>query len=299
MLRKWLKRLGYAMGGLVSLLLVTYLVVHVMATFRMERKYAVTHETVDVPAGAEAVARGKHVVEAMGHCNGCHGADFGGTVMLDSFAIGKLVAPNLTTGRGGRGAALRTEDWVRALRHGLSRDGHPLKVMPSEAFQHLSREDLGAIIAYMRTVAPVDKDLGATHIGPLGRALFVFGVLPLLSYEAIDHEAAARFSPPVGPTAEYGRYLAGASGCLACHGAELQGGKSPAPGFPAPPRLARLGELGWGEADFVRALRTGTRPDGRVLGDSMPWRAIGQMNDTEIAALWRFINDGAPTAMAR
>jgi mono/diheme cytochrome c family protein len=299
MLRKWLKRLGYATGGLVGLLLVGYLGVHVVSSFRMARKYPITHETVAVPETAEGIERGRHLVAAVGHCGNCHAPDFGGGVMLDNLALGRLVAPNLTSGKGGLPANFSVEDWVRVLRHGLDAEGHPLRIMPSETFTFLSSDDLGAIIAFMRQLPAVDRDVGQISIGPLARVLFVAGVLPLLPAEKIDHVAASVGSPPVGPTVEYGRYLAQSAGCMACHGAQLQGGPSAAPGFPAAPRLAHLAELGFSEGDFVNALRTGTRPDGRQLREPMPWQALRNMTDVELAALWRYLNDvpsAPPTA---
>jgi len=45
----------------------------------------------------------------------------------------------------------------------------------------------------------------------------------------------------------------------------------------------------WSEADFIRAMRTGMRPDGRVLNTSMPWPYYAQMTDDELRALWRFL----------
>jgi hypothetical protein len=163
----------------------------------------------------------------------------------------------------------------------------------------MSRADLGAVIAYLRQVPAVDRDLESSHVGPLARVLFVAGAIKLLPAEHIDHEATARFEVPAGPTPAYGRYVAENAGCLHCHGAQLEGAKSPAPGFPARPQIARISRRGWAEADFVRALREGVRPDGRKLNDEMPWRSLGHMSDAELHAVWLFLNDvpdSAPTA---
>lgn len=296
--RKWPKRLAYAFTALAGALAVTYLFMHVVATFRMERKFPLTHETIDIPATPDAIARGQHIVEAVAHCSGCHGADFGGKTMVESFALGRLVAPNLTSGKGGIGARYAPEDWLRALRHGLDPTGHALKVMPSDVFTNMSRRDLGAVIAYMRQVPPVDHDPGNSSIGPLARVLYVTNQIKLVPAEHIDHEATARFEVPAGPTPAYGRYLAENAGCLHCHGEKLEGAPSPAPGFPARPALANLGRRGWAEGDFVRALREGVRPNGTRLDNEMPWRALGQMSDEELRALWLFLNDSPAPAPA-
>ena len=45
----------------------------------------------------------------------------------------------------------------------------------------------------------------------------------------------------------------------------------------------------WTQADFVRAIREGKRPDGRVLNTFMPWPVMKQMSDTELAAIWAYL----------
>jgi cytochrome c553 len=292
LMRKWLRRIGTGFGVLAGLLVATYLVVYVVSSFRLARKYEMTRETIVVPEGAEAIERGRHLATAVVGCTDCHDEDFGGKVMIDSFALGRIVSANLTPA--GIGASYSTEDWVRALRHGLDRKGRPLKVMPSELYQLVSQEDLGALIAFLRQLPPVERDLGQLTVGPLARVLYVFGALPIVAAEKIDHRAAARFAPPPGVTAEYGRYLAETSGCMSCHGDALEGKPAKAPGFPDPPRIARLSELGYGRPDFVRAMRQGLRPDGSQLSDAMPWRGLGRMTDDELGALWLLLENTGP-----
>ena len=62
--------------------------------------------------------------------------------------IGTLRAPNLTPG--GVGGTYTDTDWIRALRHGVAPDGTPLVFMPSWEYYYLSKEDLGALIAYLK-----------------------------------------------------------------------------------------------------------------------------------------------------
>jgi len=45
---------------------------------------------------------------------------------------------------------------VRAIRHGVDEEGKPLLVMPAQDFYYLSDKDLGAVIAYVRSVPPVN-----------------------------------------------------------------------------------------------------------------------------------------------
>jgi hypothetical protein len=165
--------------------------------------------------------------------------------------------------------------------------------MPSQEFNGINDADLGAIIAYLKSLPAVENELPANRLGPLGRALMVGQVIPVLAAEVIDHEARrpAAITPAV--TIEYGAYLA--QTCKGCHGEGLSGG--PIPGVPSePPFPANLTpdmETGlgqWTEADFVRALRTGQRPDQTAINPkAMPWPVLGQMTDTELSALWLYL----------
>ena len=54
------------------------------------------------------------------------------------------------------------------------------------------------------------------------------------------------------------------------------------------------GLAGWTEADFIRVIREGKRPDGRELHGFMPWRIYGAMTDEELQALWRHFESLPP-----
>lgn len=152
----------------------------------------------------------------------------------------------------------------------------------------MSDDDLAALISYLTTLPPVDREPVESVVGPVGRALFLKGDLPLLQAEVIDHGRSDWSAPPAGPTRQYGEYLA--AGCTGCHGADLAGG--PVPGGPPDwPPAANLtshpdGLGGWREEDFFRSLREGVRPDGTAIDEAMPWRNLAHVEDDEIRALW-------------
>ena len=68
------------------------------------------------------------------------------------------------------------------------------------------------------------------------------------------------------------------------------------PEAPPPANLTphASGLAGWSEADFVKAMRSGERPDGRVLNPFMPWPTFARMTDDELAALWRYLSTLPP-----
>jgi mono/diheme cytochrome c family protein len=203
---------------------------------------------------------------------------------------------NLTRGKGGIGGKLTDGEYVLAIRHGLAPNGYPLKLMPSSDYMNLSDEDLAAIIAYVKSLPPVDNELPPSSMGPLGRALMVAGKLPILHAERIDHERGHLATVPRATTAGYGAYLA-AVGCKGCHGPALAGGKI-ADGDPAWPPAANLTPAGptrsWSEGDFRRLLREGKRPDGSLINKAMPWRLTTRLSDDEIRAIWLYLRTLPP-----
>ena len=54
------------------------------------------------------------------------------------------------------------------------------------------------------------------------------------------------------------------------------------------------GLKGWSENDFIRALREGKRKDGTAIDNAMPWKVYGQMTDTEIKAVWAYLQTVPP-----
>jgi cytochrome c553 len=291
-MRKWLRRLGYAAGGLFGLVLIAACAIYAASELRLRRIYHVRGEKVALPSGPAALARGQHLATAIGKCTECHGTNLGGRLFMDAGPLGVLYASNLTAGRGGIGPSYTDQQLEAAIRHGVGATGHALKIMPSDDYNRMTDEDVGALIAYLRSLPAVDNDVPASRVGPLGRALYLKGDLPLLPIDRIDNAAPHRVVP-AGPTKEYGEYLAYVGGCAGCHGRTLAGGiVSGPPGTPAsrnltPDPVAGIGR--WTEADFTRALRTGKRPDGSALTDAMPWKLAAGMTDQEIHALWLYL----------
>ena len=268
--------------------------VYAISERKLTRTYAVPPDRVAVPADAAAIARGGHLYQAVGTCALCHADDGGGALYADLGAVGMIAGPNLTRGRGGLGASFTDADYVRAIRYGVRRDGTSLIVMPSEVFTHLGDEDLGALIGFIRQLPPVDRELPATKFGPMGRVLLALGKLEILVAPKTRHDAKAP-SPLPAPSVEYGRYLAHASGCHGCHGAGLSGGRvAGPPDLPIAGNLTPSGLGAWTEADFIRAVREGRRPDGSAINEFMPWRSYGAMTDPELRALWLYLRSVPP-----
>jgi len=289
----WIKRLAWLLGAIVALLVIALIGVYVVTSTRMNKRYDVAARPVPVPADSAGIARGRHLAVAIGKCVSCHGADLGGALLSDNFLFGRLTASNLTTGKGGIAARYDDAHLARAIRHALRHDGTPLRVMPSEAFQYLADDDAGALVAYIRSLPPVDRELPTTRVGPLARILWLLTPFPLIPARLVDHARVPPVSMPEAPTPAYGKYLADVGGCTGCHGPGLSGGNV-GPGKPAS-NLTPAGIGTWSEADFVRALREGKRPVGADIDSlSMPWPEAGKMTDSEIRAVWLFLKSVPP-----
>ena len=132
-------------------------------------------------------------------------------MLWDDGPMGTLAAPNLTSGKGGLGATFTDTDWVRGIRHGVHRDGTTLLIMPCEAFVHMNERDLGDLIAYLKQLPPVDREMPRVHLSPIGRTLLVLGKFSVLIAEKTPRLPYPAVVEP-GPTAAYGRYLANFTG---------------------------------------------------------------------------------------
>jgi mono/diheme cytochrome c family protein len=216
-------------------------------------------------------------------------------MISDDRAFGHLWSANLTRGKGGVGATFTNADFVRAIRYGLKADGKPLIFMPSEAYTHFSDADLAAIIAYVKSVPPVDQVISPPRIGPVARVLSVMiPSFPLTPAEQINQGEERPASVPANVTAAYGNYLVTTGGCRSCHNPNLSGGTK-IQGVPvANLTPAAIGK--WTESDFFKALRTGVRPDGRILSAVMPWPETKNLTDDELRAMWLYIRSVQPRA---
>src|SRR4029450_6620938 len=119
---------------------------------------------------------------------------------------------------------------------------------------------------------------------------------PLMPAGAADPAAIAR-----------GKYLVAIAGCNDCHtpvyflgkpdetrflGGSEVGFEIPGLGVFHGPNLTPDKDTGigtWSEADIVKLLRTGERPDGRELAPIMPWKAFAQLTDYDVRAIAAYL----------
>jgi len=193
---------------------------------------------------------------------------------------------------------------VRAIREGIDRRGRVIfPVMAYQFYHDLSDDDALALVAYIRTLAPVRNPVPERRLSFAARALIAFGQIK--PEPRID---AALAAPMKGVTIEYGRYLTWhAAGCAECHTPRfpnsgqldrtrlLAGGlfAIPEEGFSTTaPNLTPDATTGLGrytEADFMRAMRSGVRPDGTVMLPFMPWPTYAAWSEEDLRAVWLYL----------
>jgi hypothetical protein len=128
---KWV---GTGLAGLVGLVVIAMAIVYGVTSRRLSKVYNVTDSPLTIPSDSVSIVKGYHIVQAIGKCAACHGDDLAGKVVFDNPVMGRLYSANLTRGRGGIGGSYKDADYVRIIRHGVARDGHPLQFMPPTLF---------------------------------------------------------------------------------------------------------------------------------------------------------------------
>lgn len=294
-MKRILKYLGILIGVLLGVIIVLAVAIYLMSQSQLNKNYDIQVEVVTVADDTETVARGEYLARNVAGCTQCHGDDLGGDSLVDDFALGRIYAPNLTAGEGGIGAEFTDEDWVRAIRHGVNDEGKGILIMHSQDYYNLTDADLGAIIAYLKTVPPVDRGSPELRPGPVGRVLLVLNGDEFVAAERIDHDAPRPSPVTAGVTAEYGQYLASIA-CYTCHGENLSGRPFGEPGAPDAANLTPSGVARFYELEtFREVLRTGITQSGRELDtDYMPWQVFKGMTDGDIEALWLYLETLPP-----
>ena len=286
----------FALGGVAALAVLAVGALYGLSGRKLSAKHEVAAEpALVIPSDSASIARGAHLVNAL-PCGQCHGADLGGHLLADAGPFGLLVGPNLTRGRGGRNPPLTDAEWERAIRHGVRRDSTGLLVMPSEHFNAISDADMAPMIAYLKQLPSVDREVPATKLRIVGRMVLGVGQLKTAADTSPRTPHVASVDPTTGVA--YGRYLVEIAGCTGCHGPSYSGGPGPDGAAPAA-NITPTGIGHYTEEDFMRALRTGERPRGGAkLRAEMPWKFYGTMTDVELQSVWAFLKTVAPKKYA-
>ena len=272
--------------------------------------YEVKPPQVVIPTDSATLERGKKVAELV--CAHCHlgedGKMSGRLFSQASDPFGEMWAANITQHPTKGIGRYSDGELAYLVRTGINRDGRVVGYMMCHP--QMSDEDLGAVIAYLRSDAPMMQPSEVAHPAPaylnsfMVKALLKFGIFKPLTYDGQPKSA-----PSMTDQVAYGRYLAtDLFECSTCHSASFEtldmitpenspnfmGGGNPVPDHDfnivtsaniTPSKEHGIGN--WSKEQFATAVRTGQRPNGAILKPNMPRFAV--LNDQEIDAIWAYL----------
>ncbi len=274
---------------------------------------------ISIEVTPDRVERGKYLANNVAVCIDCHsGRDWGlfsgslipgtegegGEIFDQSMNFpGRFVSKNITPYGIG--------DWtdgevLRAITSGVSRDGKALfPVMPHPAYGKMDKEDIYSIIAYLRTLEPIETNPEESK--PDFPMNFIINTIP--------QKPEFTTIPDRTDVVSYGRYLAGAASCFDCHTKQEKGkfvGKDFAGGFEfkfpdgsilrsanITPHETGIGN--WTKEQFVERFKAYTdssfvpHPVGPgEFQTVMPWTFYGQMETFDLEAIFSFLQTIEP-----
>jgi mono/diheme cytochrome c family protein len=291
-MRKILKFALWGLGGIAVLAGGAAAFGHFASERKMNRVVMLSPAPVSIPSDDAALTRGKYLYESRG-CIDCHARDGGGRTFIDDGTL-LVRGPNITLG--GPTGSYSAVDWVRSLRHGVAPSGKPLLIMPSEDYARMTDADLGAMIAYIRSLPVQAGDGRELRLALPVRFAYAIGVVRDAA-EKIDHSLPPAEPAPEGDVLAAGAYAA--QMCQGCHGENFTGGKIPG-GPPDWPAAANLTPVPGGamqayrdSAVFAAMMRSGKRPDGSEI-KVMPFESLAELNDMEISAMYTYFRSLPP-----
>lgn len=272
-------------------------------------KYEKGNLQVKVEVTPEKVARGRKYATTL--CASCHGDPtthrLTGKQLIDApKEFGEIYSKNITQDPNKGIGSWTDGELIYLLRTGIDRTGQYLPPWMAK-YPHLSDDDLESIVAFLRSDDPL---VAAAAVDPPGktRPSFLSKFLTHTVFKPLPMPASRIETPDKADKVAYGHYLSSSLGCFGCHSAdfktmnELEPEKSAGYYGGGNPLLDQMGsvvpsanitpddETGigkWTEADFVRALRYGVRPDKTVL--VYPMEPMPALTEEDAAALYAYL----------
>lgn len=278
-------------------------------------------ENISIEITSNRIERGKYLANSVIACMDCH----------STRDWSKFAGPPIegTTGKGGEEFSQRfgfpgkfysknitpfgLKDWtdgeiLKAISEGVSKDGTALfPIMPHPNYGKMDRADLYSIIAYLRTLKPIE------NIVPKSESDFPMNFI----INTIPQKATYSKIPDSGNRVAYGAYLFNAASCGDCHtkkemgtpvaGMELAGGFE----FPLPKggtvRSANITQdietgIGkWTEEMFLQKFKTYQDSTYRLpevkdheFNTTMPWTMYATMKDEDLKAIYSYLLTAKP-----
>ncbi|MGG9964185.1 hypothetical protein [Ferruginibacter sp. SUN106] len=291
--------------GVVLLILVSGIAV--VTASRQNLKYEAPYPNIQTTNDSTVIAKGRHLVNAIAHCNDCHSKanndsliNLGQDVSLSGgvafeLPVGTIYSANITSDSTYGIGKFTDKEIARVLRYGVHPDGSAVyDFMP---FHNLSDSDLIAVLSYLRMQKPVAMQKPDNKLNIMGNIVKAFLIKPVGPSETIQ----ATVQPD--STADYGKYLVyNVGNCNGCHtqrtlsgvytGEPFAGGNEMPNGMVTPnittDSSGRI--FGWSQEAFVNRFRAGKL----IPQSEMPWNSFKRMNDVELKAIYKFLQTVKP-----
>jgi mono/diheme cytochrome c family protein len=304
---------------LYSVAVIILLIITVISYITLALPNVGEPESIKVELTPTRITRGEYLVDHVALCVDCHstrdwskfaapmkdGYPGGGGQVFNSKVgfPGEVHVPNITP--------YNLKNWTdgelfRAITTGERKDGSAIfPLMPWPYYAKMSREDVYAIIAYIRTLKPV----AATY--PPSNLNFPLNIL----VHTMPQKAPLGTLPPLTDSVKYGEYVCTMAGCVECHSKSSNGKITPGTEFAGgheylingivlhsanitPDKATGIGNMK--EADFVemfKSFKDPSKADSIKAGGFqtiMPWYDYAGMSELDLKAIYKYLRTVKP-----
>lgn len=264
--------------------------------------------------------RGRYLANHVTACMDCHGtrnwALFSGPPLTGSLGKGgdvfdqnmgfpgKIYAANITPHALGNWT---DGEILKAITTGVNKNGKALfPLMGYQRFGKMDKEDIYSIIAYIRSLKPIQNEVPTTELD------FPVSLINKMSPKPADFQKI----PGMQDTVKYGAYLVNAAGCVDCHskmdkgaiiaGTEFGGGME----FKQPAGIIRSSNItmhktnglgNWTKEMFVQKFKTYADSTTKLatitktdLNTPMPWTMYAGMTSNDLSAIYTYLKSLKP-----
>jgi mono/diheme cytochrome c family protein len=278
-----------------------------------------TAPQIKIERTTERIKRGEYLANHVAVCMDCHstkderlygapvvgGFGAGGEKFDQQMGLpGKFYASNITPYKL---ASWTDGEIFRALTTGENKFGKAIfPLMPWDHIGQMDKEDVYSIIAYLRSIPPIKKDIPTAKIDfPVN---FIINTMP--------HKANLGKLPSESDTIRYGAYLVNAAACMDCHSKRSHGNIIPGTEFGGgmdfkqqggivhsanitPDKLTGIGS--WDKDIFIQRFKSLEAKQKQAPklnpGDPqipMPWYMYAGMKASDLAAIYAYLRTVKP-----
>lgn len=314
-MKKILKIVGY------TLLILVIVVCGLLIYIKVALPDVGAAPALKVEYSKERIERGKYLANSVTVCMDCHSTRdwtrFAGPLTEGTLGKGGerfdqtegfpgvYYSKNITPA----GISRYTDgELFRLITTGVTKEGRAMfPVMPYGHYGKMDPEDIKSIIAYVRTLAPIQN-----HV-PESASDFPMNFI----INTIPSKSDPQKIPAKSDQLAYGAYMVNASACIECHTQVNKGKVIPELAFSGgrefllgdgstvrsanltPDKTSGIGN--WTEEQFIRRFKayadSAYKPNTVAAGEfntAMPWNMYSRMNKEDLAAIYRYLRSVKP-----